>query len=161
MSKPTEYTRLRATQTSGGGLLPWPRFSLRAPTDELRGLPLLLRAKAKDADGLRAMQAELGCVWRSLFWTSLKGSCFGEGVRGDAFDALVEVLQRRPWHRLDAQGALASSHSEARPARSGSSAGSACSVAGGRHLPAHLATSRVHLAPGTTWRPAGAADSEQ
>jgi hypothetical protein len=74
-------------------LLPWPRFSLRVPTDELPTLPDVLNGA--DGERLRAMQAELACVWRSLFWTSLLGSCFGEPPRGDAFDGLLAVLRLR------------------------------------------------------------------
>ena len=76
-------------------LLPWPRFSLRVPTDELPSLPTVLEAAARAPGSLHSMQAELGCAWRALFWTSLMGSCFGEEVRGDAFDALMAVLRRR------------------------------------------------------------------
>ena len=76
-------------------LLPWHRFSLRVPVDELGSLPAVLEAAARDDATLRSMQSELGCVWRSLFWTSLQGSCFGETPRGDAFDALMAVLRLR------------------------------------------------------------------
>lgn len=67
----------------------------QVPTDELRQLPSVLEAAAGDQAALRAMQAELACAWRSLFWTSLLGSCFGEPARGDAFDGLIAVLRRR------------------------------------------------------------------
>jgi hypothetical protein len=76
-------------------LLPWHRFSLRVPTTGLHNLHSVVNAVLRRRGSLEAMQAELGCAWRSLFWTSLKGSCFGEGVRGDAFDALILVLRRR------------------------------------------------------------------
>ena len=133
-------------------LLPWRRFSLRVSTDELRGLPLVLKSRARDLDAVRAMQAELGCAWRALFWTSLKGSCFGESVRGDAFDALIEVLRRR------LVAASAAERWGAGDAARAGAAGSACSVAGGGQLPAHLTlkNARARLSPGTTWRPAAA-----
>ena len=76
-------------------LLPWPKFSLRVPTDELRSLPAVLRRASSDAAAVDAMRAELACAWRALFWTSLHGSCFGEAPRGDAFDAMMAVLRRR------------------------------------------------------------------
>jgi hypothetical protein len=117
-------------------LLPWSRFSLRVPIDNLRALPAVVRGVARDGPRLREMQAELGCVWRALFWTSLKGSCFGEGVRGDAFDALMAVLARR---REPAPEAAAS----------------ACDAAA-RPLPAHLrgadgALDTGRFAVGTSW----------
>ena len=126
-------------------LLPWHRFSLRVPTDALATLPAVVREAARDGARLRAMQAELACVWRALFWTSLKGSCFGERVRGDAFDALMQVLASRRRRRL-ASGAAIGAGLPAPHALS-----SACDVAA-RSLPAHLLGSeRAWLAPGTTW----------
>ena len=123
-------------------LLPWERFSLRVPTDELRDLPNIVRAAARDGTRLRSMQAELGCAWRALFWTSLEGSgsCFGEPLRGDAFDTLMQVLAHRR-----------SGSSVARPPK----AQSACDATA-RPLPAHLLDAdgqlaRERLATGTTW----------
>ena len=75
-------------------VLPWDRFSLRVPADRLATLREALRAADQPA-ALRAMRAELGCAWRSLFWSSVLGSCFGEPLRGDAFDTLMAVLRRR------------------------------------------------------------------
>ncbi|KAL1530584.1 hypothetical protein AB1Y20_001484 [Prymnesium parvum] len=76
-------------------VLDWTRFSLRVPLDELQHLPERLWSVAADAPRLRSMQAELACVWRRLFWSSLVGSCFGEPMAGDAFDTLMLVLRRR------------------------------------------------------------------
>ena len=54
---------------------------------------------------------EVSCVWRALFWTSLKGSCFGEPLSGDAFDALMRVLaRRRAEDDLDAELLLVADH---------------------------------------------------
>ena len=139
-------------------LLPWERFSLRVPKDAMRTLPNVVRAAARDHAALSSMQAELGCAWRALFWTSLKGSCFGESVRGDAFDTLVQVLKKR-----QSSGGTGAATEEARrgdvvrPGTSGgtSIAGSACEAVGA--LPKHLATADAlaRLAPGTTWRATG------
>ena len=111
------------------------------PVDELRSLPAVVRAAARDSTRLKAMQAELGCVWRALFWTSLKGSCFGEPLSGDAFDALMRVLARR---RAAAAGSVP-------PAESST----ACDAAA-RPLPAHLldadgSLAKGRLAPGSTF----------
>ena len=76
-------------------LLPWPRFSLRVPTNSLDKLPSILRGQARETGLIRRMRRGLGCAWRALMWTSLKGSCFGESVHGDAFDALMAVLKLR------------------------------------------------------------------
>ena len=65
-------------------VLDWNRFSLRVPTGRLGELPAALWPVARDAARLHAMQRELSCAWRALFWTSLVGSCFGEDVQGDA-----------------------------------------------------------------------------
>ena len=65
-------------------VLDWGRFSVRVPTGQLGDLPAVLWPIARDAARLRAMQRELACAWRALFWTSLVGSCFGENVLGDA-----------------------------------------------------------------------------
>ena len=126
-------------------VLPWERFSLRVPQASLATLPAKLRAAAR-APTLRAMQAELGCAWRALFWTSLMGSCFGESARGDAFDTLMLVLRRR----------AAAWPATVRPPASAS----ACSVGVAQHrasrpLPQHLLDQtggqlRADLAPGTT-----------
>ena len=126
-------------------VLPWERFSLRVPQASLATLPAKLRAAAR-APTLRAMQAELGCAWRALFWTSLMGSCFGESARGDAFDTLMLVLRRR----------AAAWPAKVRPPASAS----ACSVGVAQHrasrpLPRHLLDQtggqlRADLAPGTT-----------
>ena len=68
---------------------------MRVPTDELASLPRVLRRAADSPENLSQMQAELRCLWRSLFWTSMQGSCFGEPARGDAFDTMMAVLRRR------------------------------------------------------------------
>ena len=113
--------------------LPWGQFSLRVPIDSLRSLPSIVRAAARDGAALKAMQSKLNCVWRSLFWTSLKGSCFGEGVRGDAFDALMRVLALRSERR---RAAGAKEKVEAKFCED--------------ELPSHL-LDRDRLAPGSTW----------
>ena len=60
--------------------LPWGQFSLRVPIDSLRSLPSIVRAAARDGAALKAMQSKLNCVWRSLFWTSLKGKLLWRGA---------------------------------------------------------------------------------
>ena len=108
---------------------------MRVPIDSLRSLPSIVRAAARDGAALKAMQSKLNCVWRSLFWTSLKGSCFGEGVRGDAFDALMRVLALRSERR---RAAGAKEKVEAKFCED--------------ELPSHL-LDRDRLAPGSTWSP--------
>mmetsp|Transcript_38560 Transcript_38560/g.127667 ORF Transcript_38560/g.127667 Transcript_38560/m.127667 type:complete len:145 (-) Transcript_38560:98-532(-) len=78
-------------------LLPWSELSLRVPSNDLSSLPSRLWEVAADGPRLRAMQAKLGCAWRSLFWSSLVGSCFGEPTDdgGDAYGALMAVLRAR------------------------------------------------------------------
>lgn len=124
-------------------LLPWDQFSLRVPANELRSLPMIVNAKAQDQAGLRAMQSQLGCVWRALFWTSLKGSCFGEVVKGDAFDALMHVLRKRvagasaPKPRSDGSStSISRTAATAAVSSRGSGSVTACDVAG--KLPSHL-----------------------
>ena len=118
-------------------VLDWRRFSLRVPTGRLAELPATLWPVARDAARLRAMQLELACAWRALFWTSLVGSCFGEDVQGDAFSTLMSVLRHRKQPRRAAAAAAARR--------------SPCSLA---VLPSHLArqvkASSRSLAPGAS-----------
>ena len=133
-------------------ILPWRRFSLRVPVDELRSLPNVVRAAARDQAQLKAMQMELGCVWRALFWTSLKGSCFGERLSGDAFDAFIQVLERRRAMQADAADV---------PRADGLSACTRPLLS----LPTHLrdadgAPMRDRLAAGSTWTPGRNRDAD-
>ena len=76
-------------------MLDWGRFSLRVPTGRLGELPAALWPIARDAARLHAMQRELSCAWRALFWTSLVGSCFGEDVQGGAARSAAHAATHR------------------------------------------------------------------
>ena len=113
-------------------LLDWSRFSRRVPTHQpgLGALPGTLWPIVRDDASLRSMQRELACSWRSLFWTSLVGSCFGEGVQGDAFATLMQVLKMRLVARRG--GAAAGANRSARGLIA------PCALLGRAQLPPHL-----------------------
>ena len=126
-------------------LLDWSSFSRRVPTQQpgLGALPDTLWPIVRDEASLRAMQRELACSWRPLFWTSLVGSCFGEGVLGDAFATLMQVLKMRLATRRGGDGAAGTNRSRSAPGPV-----APCSLLSRTYLPPHLARA-IDAPPGS------------
>ena len=74
-------------------LLPWERFAVLVPPEQLPRLPQLLRSISPQRR--EEMRAALRCVWRRLWYSSVYGPCFGESASTDAFDGLLRVLAAR------------------------------------------------------------------
>ncbi|KAJ1625123.1 hypothetical protein T492DRAFT_880684, partial [Pavlovales sp. CCMP2436] len=77
--------------------LPWPRFSLHVPHEQVSELGPTIRHLNRTQR--RDMQRELSCAWRRVLWTGLYGPCVGtERAREgepDAFGTLMDALRRR------------------------------------------------------------------
>ncbi|KAL1527280.1 hypothetical protein AB1Y20_015955 [Prymnesium parvum] len=88
--------------------LRWETMSLSVLQEQLPLLPAILR-NVTPAE-IERMRGRLACAWRRLWFSSVYGSCLGESIETDAFDALIHVLRTRgtqgepPPHRAAACG---------------------------------------------------------
>eukprot|EP00854_Cymbomonas_tetramitiformis_P002256 gene2256-2974_t len=80
-------------------ILPYDKFSVRVPEKDIPNLPRILKAIPAEctADSgdrcIPKMQQELACALRSMLWSSIFGSAYGEGGDYDAFVMTMLALQ--------------------------------------------------------------------
>eukprot|EP00241_Pyramimonas_parkeae_P002772 CAMPEP_0114231504 /NCGR_PEP_ID=MMETSP0058-20121206/4081_1 /TAXON_ID=36894 /ORGANISM="Pyramimonas parkeae, CCMP726" /LENGTH=449 /DNA_ID=CAMNT_0001342861 /DNA_START=157 /DNA_END=1506 /DNA_ORIENTATION=- len=74
--------------------LPWDNFSVRLADNDIANMDAKL--KAIPSERIQQLQANIQCVWKKLFWSSVIGQLRDEtALDEDAFDVLMLVLRTR------------------------------------------------------------------
>lgn len=74
-------------------ILPYDQFSVRVPKADIPKIPDIVKAIAPEK--LERMRQQLACAARTMQWSSVLGSDFGEGGEHDAFAMVMLTLQHR------------------------------------------------------------------